>query len=100
MEQSYLLPNISTANQIPRVLWKPKNHHRVNKSPPLVRVLILTDSVHALPSYFFMTRINIIHLSVYRSSKRYLSGFLTNIRYAFLLSHIRATCSGHRIMLI
>jgi len=100
MEQSYLLANISTANQISHVLWKPKNRHQLNKSPLPVRVPILMNSVHVLPWYFFRTCINVIRPSVHRSSKWYLSGFLTNIRYAFLFSHVLATCSGNRILLI
>jgi hypothetical protein len=39
MKQSPFMNRLSASQEIPRILWNPKVHHRVYKSPPLVPVL-------------------------------------------------------------
>ena len=52
------------------------------------------------PPFLFRTCVNVIRPSVHRSSKWYLSGFLANIRYAFLFSHmLRQSHSAYLITL-
>ena len=42
--------NIPSGTQIPRILWNPKVHNRVQKSPPPVPILRNIDPVHTSPT--------------------------------------------------
>lgn len=60
--------NRLSSSQIPLVLYNPKVHYRVFKSPPLVPTLSHLDSPH-LPTSFFTIRSNIILPYVPKSFK-------------------------------
>jgi hypothetical protein len=66
---------------------EPKGLYRVHINPPLIPILSQINSIHTIPSYLSKIHFNIVHPPTpWFPSGLLLSGFPTNILYAYLFS--------------
>jgi hypothetical protein len=69
--------NCAATQELPSILWNPKVHYRVHKSPPLVPILSQIDSVYTIPFYLRSILILSTHLRLPLPSGLFPSGFPT-----------------------
>jgi hypothetical protein len=90
--------NCAATQELPSILWNPKLHYHVHKSPPIVPILSQINPVHTIPSYLRSILILSTHLRLGLPSGLFPSASPTNILYGFF-SPIRSTCHAHLILL-
>ena len=100
MEQnpSWEANRFSASQEIPRILWNPKVHYRIDKCPPPVPILSQIDPFRN-PTSWRSILILSSHLRLGLPSGLFRSGFPTKTLYTPLLSPTRATCTAHLILL-
>jgi hypothetical protein len=57
---SWIAASCAAAQEFPRILFNPKVHYLIHKSPPLVPILNQINLVHTTASYLYKTSFNII----------------------------------------
>jgi hypothetical protein len=90
LSPSWEATSCAATQELPNILWNPKVHHCVHKSPPLVPILRQINPVHTTPSYLRSILILSTHLCLGLPRSLFPSGILTNILYAFLSATIHA----------
>ena len=88
------------SQEMPRILWNPKVHYRIHKSPPSVPILRHINPVHVphlIAWRFILTLFS--HLRLGLPNRFIPSGLPTNTLYASLPSSKRARYPAHLIFL-
>jgi hypothetical protein len=58
---SWEVEHCAATQELPSILWNPKVHYRVHKSPPQVPILSPIDPLHVIPSYLSKIYSNIVN---------------------------------------
>jgi hypothetical protein len=95
LSPSWEATNCAPTQEFLSILWNPKVHLHVHKSPPLVPILSQINPIHTILSYLR----SILILSTHLCLGLFPSGFPNNILYAFPFSYNRATCPPLLILL-
>jgi hypothetical protein len=85
LSPSWEAASCASIQELPRILWNPKVHYGVHKSPPLVSILSKNNPIHTTPSY--LSKIHLILSSQLRlglPSGLLPSGFPINILHAII----------------
>jgi hypothetical protein len=100
LSPSWEADNCAVTQELASVLWNPKVHYRVHKSPPLVTILRQPDPIHTILSYLSKIHFSIVHPPTSWSSHWSLSFWISHKHPTCItVLPIRATCPAHLILL-
>jgi hypothetical protein len=99
LSSSWEAANCEATQELPSILWNPKVHYRIRKSPPTVPILSQINPINTIPSYVSKIHFNIVHLPRSWSFQWSLS-FWLSYQYPTCIPHlpIRAICPVHLIL--
>jgi hypothetical protein len=60
LNRPWVAPSRAATQERPSILWNPKVHYRIHKSPSLVHTLLQIYPVHTIPCYLSKIHFNII----------------------------------------
>jgi hypothetical protein len=91
LSPSWETANYAPTQELPSVLWNPKVHCRVHKSPPMVPILSQIDPIHTIPPYLSKIHFNIVHPPMSWSSQWSLS-FWISLQYPICIPLLPHSC--------
>jgi hypothetical protein len=97
---SWEAASCAATQEFPNILWNPKVHYGVEKSPPLVPIVCHINPVYTISSYLSKIHLHIIHAPMTWSSKWSLSSRHSHqVLYAFLTCPMHATRPANLVFL-